>query len=44
VAAIFGWCFASDDSKALSCFTSDRSDFPKDDYDVKEINGGLLPN
>jgi len=31
-------------SKALSCFTSDRSDFPKDDYDVKEINGGLLPN
>jgi hypothetical protein len=30
--------------KALSCFMSDRPDFPKDDYDVKEVNGGLLPN
>jgi len=31
-------------SKALKCFMSDRPDFPKDDYDVKEINSGLLPN
>ena len=31
-------------SKALSSFMSDRSDYPKDDYDVVEINKGLLPN
>ena len=31
-------------SKALSCFMSDRSDYPKDDYDVVRINKGLLPN
>ena len=30
--------------KALSCFMSDRPDFPKDDYNVIEINKGLLPN
>lgn len=31
-------------SKALNCFMSDRPDFPKDDYDVGDINKGLLPN
>ena len=31
-------------SKALSCFMSDRSDYPKDDYDVAAVNSGLLPN
>lgn len=31
-------------SKALSCFISDRSDYPKDDYDVAAVNSGLLPN
>lgn len=30
--------------KALSCFMSDRSDFPKDDYNVGAVNSGLLPN
>jgi len=31
-------------SKALSCFLSDRSDYPKDDYDVEKVNITLLPN
>jgi hypothetical protein len=31
-------------SKALRCFMSDRPDYPKDDYDVGDINKGLLPN
>jgi hypothetical protein len=31
-------------SKALKCFMSDRPDYPKDDYDVLQINKGLLPN
>jgi hypothetical protein len=31
-------------SKALKCFLSDRVDYPKDDYDVREVNQGLLPN
>jgi hypothetical protein len=31
-------------SKALKCFMSDRPDYPKGDYDVGEINKGLLPN
>jgi len=31
-------------SKALMCFLSDRADYPKDDYNVREVNQGLLPN
>jgi hypothetical protein len=31
-------------SKALKSFMSDRPDYPKDDYDVVEVNKGLLPN
>jgi hypothetical protein len=31
-------------SKALSCFASDRPDYPKDDYKVDEVFKTLLPN